>query len=203
MKRNYPHLPFCRYADDGVVHCRTESEARALKKALEDRFKECKLELHPEKTRIVYCKASNRGKDYPVICFDFLGYTFRPRFAKTREGKSFVGFLPGVSNAAGKEMRQQSRRWKLHLRSDLPLEEIARRISPIVRGWITYYGRFYKSALYSTLHHLNAILVRWAMRKYRGLRGHLTRAYCWLGRIAKKNPQLFPHWHFGIRPTAG
>jgi RNA-directed DNA polymerase len=123
MKRTYPLLPFCRYADDGVVHCRTESEARVLRKALEKRFNECKLELHPEKTRIVYCKTSRREKDYPVICFDFLGYTFRPRFAKTRQGECFVGFLPGVSNTAGKDMRQRSRRGKLHLRSDLSLED--------------------------------------------------------------------------------
>jgi RNA-directed DNA polymerase len=203
MKRNHPLLPFCRYADDGVVHCRTESEARALRKALEERFKECKLELHPEKTRIVYCKNSNRRKDYPVVSFDFLGFTFRPRMAKSREGKYYVNFSPAVSNAAGKDMRQQSRRWNLHLRSELSLEEISRITSPVIRGWINYYARFYKSALYPTLRHLNDILVRWAMRKFKRLRGHLTRAVHWLGKIAKREPQLFPHWQFGARPTAG
>ncbi len=203
MKRNYPLLPFCRYADDGIVHCRTESEARVLRKALEERFKECKLELHPEKTRIVYCKNSNRRKDYPVVSFDFLGFTFRPRFVKNRGGKYFIGFLPGVSNAAGKDMRQQSRRWRLHLRSDLSLEELSSLFSPIIRGWINYYARFYKSALYPTLRHLNDILVRWAMRKFKRLRGHLTKAVFWLGSIAKRQPSLFPHWQFGARPTAG
>jgi RNA-directed DNA polymerase len=203
MKRNHPLLPFCRYADDGVVHCRTESEARVLRKALEERFKECKLELHPEKTRIVYCKNSNRRKDYPVVSFDFLGFTFRPRMAKSREGKYYVNFSPAVSNAAGKDMRQQSRRWNLHLRSELSLEEISRITSPVIRGWINYYARFYKSALYPTLRHLNDILVRWAMRKFKRLRGHLTRAVHWLGKIAKREPQLFPHWQFGARPTAG
>jgi RNA-directed DNA polymerase len=203
MKRNHPALPFCRYADDGIVHCRSESEACALKKALEDRFRECKLELHPVKTRIVYCKNSNRRKDYPVVSFDFLGFTFRPRFSKSREGKYYIAFSPAVSTAAGKAMRQQSRRWNLHLRSELSLEEISRITSPVIRGWINYYARFYKSALYPTLRHLNDILVRWAMRKFKRLRFHLTRAVYWLGRIAKRQPQLFPHWQFGARPTAG
>jgi len=203
MKRNYPLLSFCRYADDGVVHCRTESEARALKKALEQRFRECKLELHPEKTRIVYCKSSDRRKDYPVVSFDFLGFTFLPRAAKRREGKGFTTFSPGVSNAAGKDMRQQSRRWRLHRKTELSLEEISRIVSPIVRGWINYYARFYKSALYRTLDHLNIILARWAMRKYKRLRGRLTTACRWLGQIAKRQPQLFPHWQLGVRPAAG
>jgi len=203
MKRNHPALPFCRYADDGIVHCRSESEARVLKKALEDRFRECKLELHPVKTRIVYCKNSNRRKDYPAVSFDFLGFTFRPRLSKSREGKYYIAFSPAVSNAVGKAMRQQSRRWNLHLRSELSLEEISRITIPVVRGWINYYARFYKSALYPTLRHLNDILVRWAMRKFKKLRGHLTKAVFWLGRIAKRQPSLFPHWQFGARPTAG
>jgi len=203
MKRNYPLLPFCRYADDGIVHCRSEAEACALKKVLEGRFKECKLELHPVKTRVVYCKSSNRRKDYPVVTFDFLGFTFRPRFVKNRQGTYFVGFLPGVSAQAGKEMRQQSRRWKLQLRSDLSLEEVSKRFSPIIRGWINYYARFYKSALYPTLRHLNELLVRWAMRKFKRLRYHLTKAVLWLGGIARRQPELFPHWQFGARPTAG
>jgi RNA-directed DNA polymerase len=203
MKRNYPMLPFCRYADDGIVHCRSELEAWALKKRLEDRFRECKLELHPVKTRIVYCKSSNHRQDYPVVNFDFLGFTFRPRFAKSREGKYFIAFSPAVSSAAGKAMRQQSRRWNLHRRTDLSLEDLSKRFSTVIRGWINYYGRFYRSALYPTLRHLNDILVRWAMRKFKRLRHHLTKAVLWLGRIAKRQPQLFPHWQFGARPTAG
>ena len=138
-----------------------------------------------------------------MVTFDFLGFTFRPRFVKNRQGTYFVGFVPGVSTEAGKEMRQQSRRWNLHLRSELSLEEISRITSPIIRGWINYYARFYKSALYPTLRHLNDILVRWAMRKFKRLRFHLTQAVYWLGGIAKRQPQLFPHWQFGARPTAG
>jgi RNA-directed DNA polymerase len=203
MERNYHSIPFCRYADDGVVHCRTELQARMVRKVLEDRFRYCKLELHPEKTRIVYCKNSNRKKEYPFVTFDFLGFTFRPRFAKTREGTYYVNFSPAVSTKAGKVMRQQSRRWNLHLRSDKSLEDLSRIVSPIIRGWINYYGSFYKSALYPILRHLNNILVRWAMRKFKRLRHHLTKAVYWLGGVAKRQPELFPHWKLGIRPTAG
>lgn len=203
MERNYPQTPFCRYADDGIVHCRSEGEALSLKEALEARFRECNLELHPEKTRIVYCKDDDRRGDYPNTSFDFLGFTFRPRRSKNRWGKYFVNFSPAVSNKAGKVMRQKARRWKLHLRSDKSLEDLSRMFGPIIRGWINYYGSFYKSALYPTLRHLNRALVRWATRKFKRLRRHRRRAGYWLGRIARRQPWLFPHWQMGVRPTAG
>ncbi len=203
MKRNHPELPFCRYADDGIVHCRTETEALALKEELTSRFRECQLELHPGKTRIAYCQDSNRRGNHPVTSFDFLGFTFRPRLAKSQRGDFFVNFGPAISNTASKEIRQKSRRWNLHLKSDFSLEDLSRIFSPIIRGWINYYGSFYKSALYPTLRHLNHILVKWAMRKFKRLRRHLTKAVYWLGRIAHRQPELFPHWQWGLKPTAG
>ena len=203
MERNYPQNPFCRYADDGITHCRTEAQAKLLLKALDVRFKECGLELHPEKTKIVYCKDDDRRGEYPVTSFDFLSYTFRPRRSKNRWGKFFVSFLPGVSNKAGKAMRQKARKWKMHLRSDKSLEDLSRMFSPVIRGWINYYGKFYKSALYPTLRQLNRTLVRWAMRKFKKLKGHRRRAEHWLGNVAQRQPQLFPHWQLGIKPTAG
>jgi RNA-directed DNA polymerase len=203
MERNYPQHPFCRYADDGITHCRTEAEAKLLLKSLDVRFKECGLELHPEKTKIVYCKDDDRRGEYSDISFDFLSYTFRPRRSKNRWGKIFVNFLPGVSNKAGKAMRQKAWKWKMHLRSDKSLEDLSRMFSPVIRGWINYYGKFYKSALYQTLRHLNRTLVRWAMRKFKKLKGHRRRAEYWLGNVAKRQPQLFPHWQLGVKPTAG
>lgn len=203
MERNYPQNPFCRYADDAVAHCRTKAEALALKEKLDARFRECGLELHPEKTKIVYCKDDDRQGDYPLNSFDFLGFTFRPRRSKNRWGKHFVNFTPAVSNKAGKAMRQKARRWKMHLRSDKSLEDLSRMFGPVIRGWINYYGSFYKSALYPMLRHLNRTLVRWAMRKFKRLRGHRRRAEHWLGRIAQRQPWLFPHWKMGIKPTAG
>ena len=203
MGRNYPEVPFCRYADDGVVHCRTEEEALRMKEVLEARFKECHLELHPEKTGVIYCKDEDRRKEHLLTGFDFLGFTFRPRRSKNRWGKPFINFSPAVSNEAGKAMRQEARRWKLHLRSDKSLEDLSRMFSPVVRGWINYYGSFYKSALYPTLRHLNGTLIRWAMRKFKRLRRHRKRAEYWLGRIAQRQPRLFPHWQMGVRPAAG
>ena len=203
MERNYPQYPFCRYADDGITHCRTEAEAKLLLKSLDVRFKECGLELHPEKTKIVYCKDDDRRGEYSDISFDFLSYTFRPRRSKNRWGKFFVSFLPGVSNKAGKAMRQKAWKWKMHLRSDKSLEDLSRMFSPVIRGWINYYGKFYKSALYPTLQQLNRTLVRWAMRKFKKLKGHRRRAGYWLGNVARRQPQLFPHWQLGVKPTAG
>lgn len=203
MDRNYPRNPFCRYADDAIAHCRTEDEALELKEALDARFKECGLELHPEKTKIVYCKDDLRRGDYPITSFDFLSFTFRPRRSKSRKGKFFINFSPAVSAKAGKAMRKKARKWKMHLRSDKSLEDLSRMFGPTIRGWINYYGSFYKSALYPTLRQLNRTLLRWAMRKYKRLKRHRRRAEHWLGRIAERQPWLFPHWQLGVRPAAG
>ncbi|WP_271539852.1 reverse transcriptase domain-containing protein, partial [Bradyrhizobium sp. CCBAU 45321] len=119
MSREYPDVPFERYADDAIGHCRSEAEARDLCRALEARFAECGLRLHPEKTKIVSCKDANRSGAYPEQAFDFLGYSFRPRMANNRHGERFVSFSPAVSKKAGKRMRHTVRRWRLHRRSDL------------------------------------------------------------------------------------
>src|SRR5215831_5544601 len=165
MQHHYPQHPFERYADDGLAHCQTEAQADALKEVLVARFAECGLELHPDKTRIVYCKDDDRREEYLHTKFDFLGYTFQARRSKNRWGKYFINFSPAVSNAAAKAMRRKTRRWGLHRRSDKSLEDLSRMFNPLLRGWITYYGRFYKSAMYPTLHHVDRILVRWAMQK--------------------------------------
>jgi len=202
MQRHYPHIPFERYADDGLCHCRTLEEAEALKAALQRRFADCQLELHPEKTKIVYCKDDDRRLEYPCTSFDFLGYTFRPRRSKNRWGKYFINFSPAISNRAAKAIRHEIRRWKLPLRSDKDLEDLARMFRAIIQGWINYYGAFYKSALYPTLQHLDRKLARWATRKFKRLRRHRRRAAQWLRRIAQRQPGLFPHWRL-IHRLAG
>lgn len=194
MQRHYPSIPFERYADDSVCHCRTRKQAEHLKNALERRFADCGLELHPEKTKIVYCKDDDRRLDYPVTSFDFLGYTFRPRRSKNRRGKFFINFSPAISNKAAKAIRQEVRSWKLHLRSDKALEDLARMFNAVIRGWINYYSAFYKSALYATLRQIDRRLVIWATRKFKRLRGHRRRATHWLERIARRQPGLFAHW---------
>jgi RNA-directed DNA polymerase len=189
MQRHYPHIPFERYADDGLCHCRTKDQAEHLKAALKRR-----LELHPRKTRIVYCQDDDRREAYPDTAFDFLGYTFRPRRSKNRWGKPFINFTPAISNQAAKAIRQQVRRWKLHLRSDKSLEDLSRMFNAVIRGWVNYYSAYYKSELYPTLKHLERKLVLWATRKFKRLRGHRRRAAQWLARVARRHLGLFTHW---------
>jgi RNA-directed DNA polymerase len=203
MERNRPQNPWARYADDGVAHCRSRAEAEELLLQLHMRFEECGLELHPEKTRIVYCKDDDRRGEYPETKFDFLGYTFRSRRSKNRYGKYFINFTPGVSRIASKAMRQTIRRWRLHLKPDKSIEDLSRMFNPVIQGWINYYGRFYKSELYSVLRHMNRALVHWARRKYKRLNRHRRRAEHWLGNLAKRDPRLFAHWKMGILPAAG
>lgn len=199
MKRTYPELPWCRYADDGLVHCRTEQEAQAVKAALDARFAECKLEMHPTKTKIVYCKDGSRKGRYPNIQFDFLGYTFRPRTVKNRKRNSmFVSFTPAVSKAAQKSMRQTTRKLNYRNRTELSLADIARLHNPILRGWLEYYGKFAPSGMYPVLRHFNRSLVDWAMRKYRRLKGHKTRAMRFLEGVLERQPNLFVHWRRGM-----
>ena len=202
MQKHYPDIPFERYADDGLCHCKTLAQAQQLRAALEARFAECHLELHPQKTRVVYCKDDDRRGTYPDHSFDFLGYTFRPRRSKNRWGKFFISFTPAVSNESAKAMRRTLRSWALPNRSDKSLEDLARMFNPVVQGWINYFASFYKSALYPTLRHLDLVLARWAARKYKKLRRHLRRARHWLARVAQTRPGLFAHWKL-VQPTAG
>lgn len=203
MSRNRPQNSWVRYADDGIAHCRTQEEAEELLCQLKVRFKECELELHPEKTRIVYCKDDDRRGAYQETKFDFLGYTFRPRRSRNRHGKFFINFTPGVSRKASKAMRLKIRQWRMHLKPDKELEDLSRMFNPVLRGWINYFGRFYKSECYSVLRHMNRALVHWARRKFKKLSRHRRRAEYWLGRVAKRSPGFFAHWKMGILPTAG
>ena len=203
MVRNHPTKSFARYADDGIAHCRSLKEAEQLRNSLKERFAECGLELHPEKTRIVYCKDDDRRGEYPETKFDFLGYTFRPRRSKNKYGKHFINFTPAISNKAKTAIRQTIRGWRMHLKPDKTIEDLSRMFNPIIRGWINYYGRFYKSEMYSILRHVDRALVRWVRKKYKRYRNHQRRATYWLGKIANREPKLFAHWQTGIRPAAG
>jgi group II intron reverse transcriptase/maturase len=194
LRRNRPEIQFERYADDGVCHCRSRREAEGLLADLRERFEACRLTLHPEKTKIVYCQDDDRRRGYPVTSFDFLGYTFRARRSKNRHGKFFVNFSPAMSNASGKRIREEMRSWKMHLRSDKSLDDLGRMFRPKIMGWINYYGRFYKSAMYPTFQHLDRTLSRWVERKFKRFRGHPRRAAQWLQGVAQRDPNLFPHW---------
>jgi RNA-directed DNA polymerase len=203
MDREHPDKPFARYADDAVVHCKRKGDAEELRKGLEKRLAECNLELHPTKTRIIYCKDDRRRENYPENTFDFLGFTYRPRGARSRYGAFFIGFVPAVSNKAKKVMQQEIHDWRLQLKSETDLEELSKRYNPKIRGWANYYGSFCKSEMYPVYQHLNRALIRWAMRKHKKLKTHKQRAINWLGRIARQEPELFEHWQLGILPGAG
>ena len=202
LVREFPAVPFERYADDGILHCKTKAQAQKLRDAIIERLAQVGLELNLDKTRIVYCKDSGRTGSHEHEQFDFLGYTFRPRLARSKTGKKFVSFLPAVSDDAAKGMRRTIKRWRLHLRSGSTLADLAQEINSTVRGWINYYGRFYRTELIQTLKLINDYLMRWATRKYKRLRGHPTRAARFLTAVAERDRSLFAHWRI-VRPTAG
>jgi RNA-directed DNA polymerase len=198
MRQKFPSLSFCRYADDGVVHCVSEKQAKYVKDMLAQRMKEWKLEIHPDKTKIVYCKNSDRRGEYENISFDFLGFTFRPRLSKGKDGRNFVSFTPAVSKGAIKAIREKAKVYKMHLRSDKTLGDLSNMFGPILRGWVNYYGNFTKSAMYPVLTEVNLMLIRWAMQKHKNLRGRRKAASKWLKEIAMRDPKLFVHWQMGI-----
>jgi Reverse transcriptase (RNA-dependent DNA polymerase)/Group II intron, maturase-specific domain len=161
IDRTLSSVRFCRYADDAVIHCKSQAQAQFVLRRIDERFRECGLELHPNKTRIVYCKDINRQQDHLEIEFTFLGYTFRPRKALDKYGRVYVNFSPAVSGAACKSMRQTIRGWHLQLKCDKELADLSTMFDPILKGWHRYYGRFYGSAMSTIWKHVNAYLVRW------------------------------------------
>jgi RNA-directed DNA polymerase len=192
-------LPWCRYADDGLMHCRNEQEAQALKSELQARLAEWHLEMHPTKTKIVYCKDKKQKGTYPNVQFDFLGYCFRPRLVKRpRDNTLFCGFNPAVSSTAMKAMRSTIRELKLRHQTQLSLQNIARQLNPLLRGWIEYYGRYASSALYPLLRHINQMLVAWMMRKFKRFKGHKVRASQFQQRLATEQRAPFVHWDIGM-----
>jgi RNA-directed DNA polymerase len=194
MRRRFAQLPFARFADDAVVHCRSESEAQEVLAAIDERLKECKLRMHPLKSAVVYCKDSKRKKEYPRIQFTFLGFTFGPRSAWNRTGKRFTGFLPAVSREALRRMMREMRGWKLHRQTPLSLQELAQRYSPILRGWLNFYGHFYRSAMRRLFDQFDRRLAHWARRKYKKLAHYKVRSFKWLAKVARRQPRLFDHW---------
>lgn len=203
MKRCFPGVPFERYADDGLAHCSSYEQAQRVLEAMKKRLQECGLEIHPDKTRIGYCKDADRKKSHENEKFDFLGFTFRPRLSKNKRGKYFVNFTPAISQKAAKSIRGEIRKWKIHNRSDKQIDDLARMFNAQVQGWINYYGAYYKSALYPILREIETDLILWAKRKYKRFKGHHTKAIHWLGRISRREPRLFVHWRLGLTSPVG
>lgn len=200
ISKKYPNTPWCRYADDGLVHCKTEMQAKQILVELHKRFNDCKLELNPDKTKIVYCKDEKRKGRYTETQFDFLGYTFRGRRVKNaKENIMFVSFTPAVSKRAQKSMRAKTRKSNIRNRTELGLKDIAKLYNPVLNGWIEYYGCYCRSALYPVFRHFNITLIKWAMHKYKKFKRHKTKAGIFIEKIAKREPQLFAHWKIGMK----
>jgi RNA-directed DNA polymerase len=199
MEKNSPQNPFARYADDIVIHCKTEPEAKKLLETLRLRFDQCKLELHPEKTKIVYCKDSNRKEKSQHEKFDFLGYTFRPRSSMNRYGKLFINFSPAMSDKAKQRVRDDIKDWHKVIKPTNVITTIAKIINPVVQGWINYYGKFHESELRSTVDFIDTFLMRWAKRKYDKLKRKWRKASDWLLKNTKRQPNLFAHWKWKLK----
>ncbi|MFC4117374.1 group II intron reverse transcriptase/maturase [Nonomuraea zeae] len=195
MAREFPTVSFERYVDDAVVHCVSERRAMKVVEAIGARMEEVGLRLHPDKTRIVYCKDANRRGSYEHTSFTFLGFTFRVRAARSRRGVTFPCFLPAISKEALKKISAEVRRWRVHRRTGHTFAQLARAINPIVRGWMQYYGAFYHSALKPLLRRINAYLVRWIRRKYKRLAGFNKAKECFQG-ITQRYPRMFAHWQW-------
>lgn len=199
--REFPLTEFAVYADDMVIHARSKEEAERIRGALDQRLKTCGLMLHPEKTKVVYCKDANRPVETEHIAFDFLGHTFRPREAMSKYGKVFTSFLPGISRKALKQMHERVRKLKLTTHTHLSLEGVAELLNPLLRGWIQYFGRFYREALHNFLSHIDTLIAKWLRRKHKPLRRRKIHSTNQLRRIAERQPRLFAHWTFGATPA--
>jgi retron-type reverse transcriptase len=201
LAREFPTVEFERYADDAVIHCVTERQAQEVLAALARRMDSVGLRLHPDKTKIVYCKDDGRRGSYEHTSFTFLGYMFRPRSVQSKDGHMRVSFSPAVSPAALKAMGQVVRRWRMHKWVNTDLDEIATQINPIVAGWMNYYGRFHRSQLSPLLQRINTYLMRWAGQKYKRLRSYKRFKRWWFG-VIDRDPELFAHWRW-VRTFAG
>jgi RNA-directed DNA polymerase len=200
VRREMPGVPFCRYADDGLLHCKSQREAEYVLERVSARFRQCGLEIRPDKSGVVYCKDVHRTEDYPRISFDFLGYTFRPRRCVNKQGQVHPNFLPAISRASQKGIYRRIRSWHVQLKNEKTLADLARMFNPVLRGWHAYYGRFYPSALRQLWRNFNWYLVQWARRKFKRLSQHKRRARNHLDRYARAHPQLFVPWSLGVFP---
>jgi RNA-directed DNA polymerase len=195
MARNYPGCPFERYADDAVVHCVGRRQAEAVLAGIAARMNEVGLRLHPNKTRVVYCKDDKRRGEHEHISFTFLGFTFRPRKARnSKDGSYFTSFLPAMSTEALKAKGAELRMMRIHRRTNLSLDDLARWLNPIVAGWMNYYGRYYRTAMDPLLRRINTYLMRWAGKKYRRRLRARRRFWRWWTGLLDRQPGLFYHW---------
>lgn len=201
MSKKYPYIKWVRYADDGVLNCQSLKQAQYIIDILDKRFKLFGLELNLTKTKIVYCKDKHRMNSYENIKFDFLGYTFKMRNAKGYNNEIFFSFLPAMGDNAQKQIRKELRSWRLQLRTNKSIKDLANMLNPKIQGWINYYSHYYKAGIVKLLEYINFLLMKWVKRKYKNVRS-IKSATNLLAKIASQNQMLFAHWRFGVLPMA-
>jgi hypothetical protein len=200
MAQEYPGCRFERFADDAVIHCVTERQAFEVRDAVGHRLASIGLRLHPDKTKIVYCKDGKRRRDYPETSFTFCGYAFRPRKTYDKvKGKAGTGFLPAAAPDKITGMSRKVASWKMHRRTNLTLNDIAREVNPALRGWLTYFTVFYPSMVIPLCKRIDRCLMRWARNKYKRLERSDKRAREWLHGVRERAPRLFAHWELRYR----
>lgn len=195
MGREYPTVWFERFADDVVVHCVTERQARQVQDAIGRRLADIGLLMHPDKTRIVYCKDYKRRREFEQVSFTFCGYMFRPReaFDKARK-KSYTGFMPAAAPGKLTDMSRKAASWRLHRRTNSTLDDLAEVVNPVLRGWLNYFTVFYPSAVIPIGKRVDRHLMRWARWKYKRLKPSEDRTRTWLQGVRQRSPDLFTHW---------
>lgn len=190
---------FTRYADDVIVHCKSKSHTEQTLKAIGQRINDIGLELHPDKTKIVYCRDYWRQEKYQEVKFDFLGYSFQPRTTKSKKtGGLFLGFDCAISISSRKRIADKLGELNLEKLSFKSIVGIAQFLNPIIRGWINYYGKFRISMLHKVFRLLNKRLVRWARKRYKRYKTSLKRGFQWLKTVQVQYPTLFYHWQFNF-----
>lgn len=204
MEENFSSNPFERYADDIIIHAKNEPEARHLLKSMRERFEQCKLELHPEKTKLVYCnrKGRRKRKEAKERQFDFLGYTFRSRSVMTKEGTLIFGFSPSISRKSTKRIAEEGRKLGFHRWTHLDIVGLSKALRSKIMGWLNYFGKFHKSAMKVAFRNWNRRIVKWAFNKYKRFKRSkaLRTARLWLRQISKEYSYLFPMWQHGFTP---
>lgn len=199
LELNRPTVEFVRYADDVILHCRSKAEAEQTLNAVRERMQECGLELHPEKTKLVYCRDFRRQGNYPVVKFDFLGYSFQPRTTKSRKTERlFLGYDCAISISSKKRIADKMEAWNIIGRPYKSIIELAQLLNPYIRGWVNYYGKFRRSAMNSIFQCLDKRIIRWARRRYKRYKTSMRRAFGWFNRVREQYPGLFYHWKIGL-----
>ena len=199
LEQQHPKVEFVRYADDAVLHCRTKAEAKQTLAALDERMKKCGLELHPEKTKLVYCRDYRRQESFETVKFDFLGYSFQPRSTKSKQtGKLFLGFDCAISISSKKRIADKLEELEIDRLNFRSIVGVALYLEPFIRGWINYYGKFRITELKPVFLLLRQRLVWWARKRYKRYKTNMIKACRWMDRVQKQFPNLFYQWRYGF-----